>query len=369
MHGKTFDSSERSCSNNQDSDSNKITLSKLEVVNQKYCSTDANSSISEVSGYGSDNKITACKSDICPSSLSFNLTKLSSALSSFYPSFANPDHRVDESSKTIINSDDQKINSIANLEMAKVISEVNLTSSSALKIDAKGIELDLINKMSNLKTKLTSTPSTNASVISSATETNTPDASPKSDTRGGKYNKKHAPLPPLPSKRDNHADNPIKATLVLKPGVVRSLSSSAESLNKEIFLSYSPKVRRKSRNQSPASRSSRSNDSNSSNKVENALSKVLRLPKKVANLNIPSKVKDKRNSWGEFFNTKKFEDKKVQSKSATNLNTIKETEKSQDMDKPIQRSGSQISIKSLADSPMTHRRLKIIRRYVDNDID
>ncbi|KAL1509831.1 hypothetical protein ABEB36_004510 [Hypothenemus hampei] len=174
------------------------------------------------------------------------------------------------------------------------------------------------------------------------------------ENRGGKYNKKQAPLPPRPTHKVSQG-SPIKATLVLQPGVVRHLSLSAESLNKEIFLNYSPKVRRKSRNLSPVSRSSKSSEES---KAGNALKKMLKLPRKMAQLNISGKVKEKRNSFNEFFHVKKLVDTKTKSKSASNLEL--------NLDK---RSNSQVSIRSLTDSPMAHRRLKVIRRYVDNDID
>lgn len=247
-------------------------------------------------GYEQDGELTACNSDISSSTLSSNLTKLSSALSLL--SFVHPN----------------KITSSSNLESVKPKSEMTVATTPP--------------------------------------------------PRGGKYNKKLAPLPPLPpQKRNESATGPIKATLVLQPGVVRSLS--LESLNKEIFVNYSPKMRRRSRRRSPSStRSSRSNDSASS---QTTLSKMLRLPKKISQLNIPGKVKEKRNSWSDFFHTKKLPETKVQSKSVTSLTSIAENK--DDNKQIIQRSGSQVSIRSLTDSPLAHRRLKIIRKFVDNDID
>lgn len=264
LHGKSFLTTER---DNQSVGS---------ILNQSTRAVVKNNS----QGYEKDGELTAC-SDISSSTLSSNLTKLSSALSLL--SFVHP----------------KKITSSSNLE------------------------------------------------------------SVPSPPRGGKYNKKLAPLPPLPpQKRNESATGPIKATLVLQPGVVRSLS--LESLNKEIFVNYSPKMRRRSRHRSP---STRSNDSSSS---QTALGKMLRLPKKISQLNIPGKVKEKRNSWSDFFH-KKLPETKVQSKSATSLTSI--AEKPDDNRQIIQRSGSQISVRSLTDSPLAHRRLKIIRKFVDNDID
>ncbi|XP_066146509.1 uncharacterized protein [Euwallacea fornicatus] len=209
---------------------------------------------------------------------------------------------------------------------------------------------------STLRSNLTKLSSVLSSLSSSfATKMNSEEviSSQVIPSRGGKYYKKLAPLPPLPPKKENSEGNPIKATLVLQPGVVRSLSSSAESLNKEIFINYSPKMRRRSRNRSPAS------GSDSSAKNQNAFSKMLRFPKK---FNVPGKVKEKRSSWGDFFSTnKKLVESKVQSKSDCSLDVHAE-DGGKEVVKSMHRSGSQVSIKSLTDSPLAHRRTTQVPR-------
>ncbi|CAH1134574.1 unnamed protein product [Ceutorhynchus assimilis] len=292
LHGKTFDNSERSCSNN----SNVITSGK-------ECSS------TSILGYDCESKITACNIDNnSSSSLNFNLTKLSSSM---FPS----NNQTNEEGTT------RKDTPLSMMKEA----------------DHKGTETPLTKKNSNLKLEFLASTTTNQEIC---------------PQRGGKYNKKHAPLPPLPPKRNNISATPIKATLVLQPGLVRSL----ESLNKDIFLNYSPKVRRRSRsrNRSPISTSSKSsNESTTSNKA--LINKMLRIPQRMAHLNLTEKV---------FSNSKKLLSNRSRSKSTSNLDTIEEIGK---VEKPIERSGSQMSIKNLSESP--HRRLKVIRRYVDNDAD
>lgn len=102
----------------------------------------------------------------------------------------------------------------------------------------------------------------------------------KKETRGGKYNKLAAPLPP-PNKSSSDFDlSAIKATLILQPGVVKSLGVG--STDNEIFC-HSPKLKRRSLNISP------SNSSNSSRKLspkqsrlDMSLSRLKMLPKKIS---------------------------------------------------------------------------------------
>ncbi|XP_050293316.1 uncharacterized protein LOC126733907 isoform X3 [Anthonomus grandis grandis] len=291
--------------------------------------------------------VTACHSDndtssTFPLSLSLNLSKLSSALSSLHSSVSNILPSMDNESRICLEAEEPKPLEI--VESAKD----SLKSSST--DDFKLIETDLSQKISNLKAEFL------ANSLSSVSNAPLPPKPPPRDQRGGKYNKKHAPLPPLST---NIFVNPIKATLVLQPGVLRSLSSSAESLSKEVFVNYSPKVKRRSRNQSPVSRSS--SDSSSSSKTEKVFSKMLRLPKKMAHLSLPGSKKDKRHSWSEFFHGSSLDNvKKSKSRSASTLDTISETtNKEEDVSQPIiKRSDSQISMRSLSNSPTAHRRIK-----------
>lgn len=144
--------------------------------------------------------------------------------------------------------------------------------------------------------------------------------------RKGRYRKRAAPKPP--------GDIPtIKATLVLKPGVVKPLETP-DSECKEIFI-QSPKSKRRTL----INRSL----SISKGKFDSSLSKLMNFPKKIRD------SLEKRSSWHEF--------SKVQSKSDN------------DLMRSVEKSVSRVSIQSLTESPMARRRLKIIRRYVDEDID
>lgn len=179
--------------------------------------------------------------------------------------------------------------------------------------------------------------------------------------RGGRYNKKTAPSPPKP---DQSA--PIKATLVLKPGIVKNLTSSEDIPCKEVFV-QSPKSKRRSLvSRSPSSVSSCSSNSSRSNK--RSLSKLIKFPKKIDFWNKDDTVtKNKRFSLNSLFHRdlKPLTDSKFQSKSDNNL--IQSSEVVHGTNLP--ESDSQVSIRSLTESPLARRRLKIIRRYVDEDID
>ncbi|KAH1012101.1 hypothetical protein HUJ05_011318 [Dendroctonus ponderosae] len=336
LHGKTLiDTSRIEIENNQrivDSSSS-IIPNALAVVKRNPIDSDAsggNHRTADVLGYDTDSKITACPKEISSSPLRLNLTKLSSALSSLYPlSLKAPAGTSNESMNLQIN--------YRKPEMAKCVS-------------GNPFECDELQEIQ--PQKISSQPDSIAKGADKKAGGND-----EAVNRGGKYHKKHAPLPPRPPRVQNL---PIKATLVLQPGVVRSLSSSAESLNKEVFLNYSPKMRRP-RN---ASSSSKSSESSSSMKSDNALSKMLRLPKKMAHLNIPSKVKEKRHSWGDFFHNKPLaaSGKNAHSRSASSLDAIAENPTTEAA-KPIQRAGSQVSIRSLTDSPLAHRRSSQVPPY------
>lgn len=192
----------------------------------------------------------------------------------------------------------------------------------------------------------------------------------KSDVRGGRYNKKAAPPPPNADPNPTEqAGNPIKATLTLKPGVVKSLGSK-ESPCKEVFI-QSPKSKRKTLvNRSPSSVSA-----SSSNPLrrKHSFSKLIKFPKKIGfwNKDEPSvpKTTDKRSSWHCYFDEglKPLSDSKLQSKSDNDLAQNKSVALVHGPS--MCKGGSQLFIKSLTDSPLARRRLKIIRRYVDEDID
>lgn len=102
-------------------------------------------------------------------------------------------------------------------------------------------------------------------------------------TRAGKYNKKAAPHPP---KSEENSRAAIKATLVLKPGIIKTLSPPTEDIKSEIFLAHSPKAKRKSKSNSPISR-------------------LMMLPKKMVFWNKDDtqgtkQIEEKRFSWSMF---------------------------------------------------------------------
>lgn len=99
------------------------------------------------------------------------------------------------------------------------------------------------------------------------------------NVRAGKYNKKVAPDPPRIL--DPSGSSAIKATLVLKPGIVKTLLPLTNNSKSEIFLSHSPKPKRKSKLNSPISR-------------------LMMLPKKMVFWNKEDTTHDKRFSWNMF---------------------------------------------------------------------
>ncbi|XP_074039190.1 receptor expression enhancing protein A isoform X2 [Leptinotarsa decemlineata] len=137
-----------------------------------------------------------------------------------------------------------------------------------------------------------------------------------SKVRKGKYNKKAAPPPPT-------SDSPsaIKATLILKPGVVKTFGS-AESLCKEIFVSSPKSKRRSAVNRSPSSLSSTSFDLSRS---KHSFAKFIKFPKKIGFWNkdeLPvEKPAEKRPSWHSYLrqDERPLSDSKLQSKSDNNL--------------------------------------------------
>ncbi|XP_064212198.1 receptor expression-enhancing protein 4 isoform X2 [Tribolium castaneum] len=117
--------------------------------------------------------------------------------------------------------------------------------------------------------------------------------------RKGKYHKRAAPQPPT-----------IKATLVLKPGVVKPLEC------KEVFI-QSPKPKRRT--------------IINKGRLDSSLSKLINFPKKI-----------------------KHSFERMQSRSDNDLRSVGKSDR--------------LSIQSLTESPMARRRLKIIRTFVDEDI-
>ncbi|RZC35613.1 receptor expression-enhancing protein 4-like [Asbolus verrucosus] len=166
-------------------------------------------------------------------------------------------------------------------------------------------------------------------------------------SRGGKYHKKAAPKAP------NLVENvpTIKATLVLKPGVVKPVETP-NSERKEVFIQSPKSKRRAFINRSL---------SISKGKLDTSLSKLMHLPKKIGFWNKESPIEE-RSSYHEFCggNNLLSADSKMQSKSDNDLTRTVTR---------IDKSVSLVSIHSLTESPMARRRLKIIRRYVDEDID
>lgn len=102
--------------------------------------------------------------------------------------------------------------------------------------------------------------------------------------RAGKYHKKAAPHPP---NKEDSATSAIKATLVLKPGIIKSLAPPTEASKSEIFLAHSPKQKRRNKSYSPISR-------------------LMMLPKKMAFWN-KDESQEKRFSWNVFSGHKQTE--------------------------------------------------------------
>lgn len=96
--------------------------------------------------------------------------------------------------------------------------------------------------------------------------------------RAGKYNKKAAPNPPKCNEDENSGASAIKAKLILKPGIIKTLPPLTNEASKsEIFLSHSPK----------------------SAKRKTTISRLMNLPKKMVFWNHKSDD-DKRFSWNMF---------------------------------------------------------------------
>lgn len=97
--------------------------------------------------------------------------------------------------------------------------------------------------------------------INITAEVESPQPSVGKPIRAGKYKKRAAPLPPTNKQKevkaveefknsDNENASTIKATLVLKPGTVKPIGSSEDSSISEVFISPSPKLKRKSKSPS-----------------------------------------------------------------------------------------------------------------------
>lgn len=184
--------------------------------------------------------------------------------------------------------------------------------------------------------------------------------SPRLDGRGGKYNKRTAPPPP--PKSDQSA--PIKATLVLQPGVVQNCLPDVNTDCKNIFF-HAPKAR--CRNLVKRSHSSLSSTSASPSRTKQSLSKLMKFPKMIGfwNRDEPGERKSPSQNYLKTL----MSDSKLQSKSDNNLSVTDENINISMHGTNLPKSGSLVSISSLTESPLAHRRLRIIRRYVDDDID
>ncbi|GJQ74093.1 hypothetical protein Trydic_g19015 [Trypoxylus dichotomus] len=120
--------------------------------------------------------------------------------------------------------------------------------------------------------------------------------------RGGKYNKHLAPLPPNEKKSSDLDLSAIKATLILKPGVIKSIG--LDLAKSEIFC-HSPKSKRRSLNVSPVESASSSTSklsrspNRSKSRLDASLSRLRTLPRKITfwhrdDSDIPPKS---RSSW------------------------------------------------------------------------
>ncbi|KAK9738018.1 TB2/DP1, HVA22 family [Popillia japonica] len=149
--------------------------------------------------------------------------------------------------------------------------------------------------------------------------------------RGGKYNKHTAPLPPCRKNQPDFDLSAIKATLVLKPGVLKSLGSDLAS--NEIFC-HSPKLKRRSLNISPSHSPSSSSVKlsrspiRSKSKLDASLSRLKMLPKKITfwhkdDVDIPSKS---RSSWYDI-SEDRYNMSKELSKSDDDVSKIQAREK------------------------------------------
>lgn len=128
--------------------------------------------------------------------------------------------------------------------------------------------------------------------------------------RGGKYNKRIAPLPPL---CDNQTNTTIKATLVLKPGLLKAVGyQSPDSRRSEVFV-QSPKLKRKiSKSPSP-----------SRLKNDSTFTKLLMFSKRMG---VRFKELDsnssKRKSWHDILQTGSAGLQRQQSKSDDNISNV-----------------------------------------------
>lgn len=211
----------------------------------------------------------------------------------------NEEHEANMPSKDIINltNEKQSIEEIKNELNRKVV-------LNSLIADMKEIEQKLHKKqIDNDETE-----------INSKTELN--------EHRGGKYNKKIAPLPPLCDNQtnENKSMSTIKATLVLKPGLLKPVGSQLQDRNNrrsEVFV-QSPKLKRKI-NKSP---------SPSRMKTDSAFTKLLMFSKRMG---VRFKELDydinKRKSWHNILNSDSSSLTRQQSKSDDNisLNVQKES--------------------------------------------
>lgn len=160
---------------------------------------------------------------------------------------------------------------------AKTISACGLNKNllESLKADMKIIENRLNKQIYN-------------KVLSETTSNRT------NQNRGGKYNKRAAPAPPSDENEKSDKNITIKATLVLKPGVVKPIgpTSTEDASRTEVFLSSSPKMKRRlNRTPSP-----------SKTRTDTALNKLMVLSKKIGlGTKNPDYDISKRKSWHDIF--------------------------------------------------------------------
>ena len=171
-----------------------------------------------------------------------------------------------------------------------------------------------VNKMTESCETLTSKEVLNEEISASSVSvlTQAPahgDAIDKNCHRAGKYHKRAAPAPPggtsqsqIKKQAENKDFPAIKATLVLKPGVIKTLDTRGADTKSEIFC-HSPKFKRRlfntSPSRSPQIRKKSVSPGASKSKLDVSFSKLMTLPRRIGLWNRDDsdiEVK-KRSSW------------------------------------------------------------------------
>lgn len=174
--------------------------------------------------------------------------------------------------------------------------------------------------------------------------------------RAGKYHKKTAPNPPkISNEKEDGGTSAIKATLVLKPGIIKSLSPPTEEAKSEIFLAHSPKAKRKS---------------SAKNKLNSPISRLMMLPKKMAFWNKEShgnanQSDEKRFSWSMFSGSQRLKplaDGKMYSKSHEDLQNTRGL-----LSYNSTRKEDHFRVRKLSASPTFCRRLETAKTELDLD--